>query len=146
MDTTKKIGTQKKITYNGYNISYGTVNKNDCKAFYATLEGWFIPEVSIEDSIAATRRRMRKMMPMICRTYFDDATFILDYHYPTTNVCDRPGKPTYCEIEITVLADGKFKWDKDFIFEIENFASNAYDVLLSLDEHYSIQSTKKGTH
>ena len=141
----KKLGKQRKFSHKCGKIKVGTTNAVDCKATYIRLETWMTPEESIETSIEAIRRRFIANLSKYTRIYFDDAvrTHIVDYDYSTTKLTDKPGRKSFVAIEITILANTKFNFDSDFIFECQNFGDTCFSLLETLSSNFSMSVLKK---
>ena len=140
----KKLGKTKKINHKFGKIVVGTVNSIDCKAAYVRLETWITTEESLETSIAAIRRRFIANLYNLSNVYFECLKrSIIDYDYASTKDTDKPGKKSFVAIEITLLAEDRFEFNKDFIFNAEMFGDSLFSLLQSLSEHFNISSSKK---
>ena len=130
----KEIGSEKKFDHELGRIIVGTVNKRDCKSVYVRLECYVKPEVSLESSIALIRRRFIANQYQVSRTYFEGLkSTIIDYRFPETKIKDKPSKVSFIAIEMTLLANDVFCYDKDFIFTARMFGDTMFTLLETID-------------
>lgn len=141
---TKKLGTDKVFKNNNGKIKIGTTNKFDCKAIYIRLETWVTPEESLQTSIEAIRRRFIANIHNLSNIYFEGVkTYLIDYDYALIKENDKPGKKSFINIEITLLAENRFEYNKDLIFDGEMFGDNLFTLLETLSNHFTMCSSKK---
>lgn len=140
----KKLGTKKKISHKNGKILLGTTNKFDCRAAYVRLETWVTVEESLEASIQAIRRRLIANMYRVSNIYFEGLkSTLIDYQYNETKCYDKSGKKSFISIEITLLADDRFDYDENFIYNCEAFGDTIFELLETLSNDFSMSISKK---
>lgn len=140
----KKTGTNKKFEYNGLNFNVGTIDTKNTKAAFVELSMWMTSHRGLETSIEAIRRRFRANLGKVSRIYIDGLkSTLIDYVAPDLNSAAAvSGKSTYISIEITLLANGKFIWDEDFIDSCEHLGKSLFDILLEM-EQFELHGSKQ---
>jgi len=140
----KKLGAEKKFLHKNGKILVGTTNRFDCRAAYVRLETWVTVEESLETSIQAIRRRLIANIYRVSNIYFQGLkSTLIDYQYNVTKCYDKAGKKSFISIEITLLADDRFDYDENFIFNCEAFGDTLFSLLESLNEHFDMSPSFK---
>ena len=139
----QKLGKIKKFSVENGKIEVGTINAIECKAFYIELTSWITPQVSVEASTDAIRRRfIKKVIPM-SNIYFEGVkATLIDYKFSQTKQNDISGRKSFISIEITLMAKRKFEFDKDLIYAGQMYGENCFEVLNTLSSHFTLSKTK----
>lgn len=140
----KKCGTEKTFKHKCGKILVGTIDKTNCRAAYIKLETWITVEDSLETSIQAIRRRIIANRYRIFNIYFEGLkSSLIDIAYNKTKGYGDAGKKSFISIEITILADDRFDYDEDFIFNCEAFGDTLFSLLETLSEHFDMSPSFK---
>ena len=140
----KKCGTEKTIKHKNGKIIIGTIDRVNCRAAYIKLETWITVEESLTASIQAIRRRIIANRNRIFNIYFEGLnSSLIDIAYNKTKGYGDAGKKSFISIEITLLADDKFIYDEDFIFNSQAFGDTLFSLLETLSEHFDMSPSFK---
>ena len=142
----KKCGTEKTIKHKNGKIIFGTVDKSKdgCFSVYVRLETWITVEDSLDTSIQAIRRRIIANRYRMFNIYFKGLkSSLIDYQYNQTKGKDIAGKKSFISIEVTLLANDKFDWNEDFIFNCEAFGDTLFELLETLSQHFDMSPSFK---
>lgn len=140
----KKCGTEKTIKHKNGKIIVGTIDRVNCNAAYIKLETWVTVEESLTASIQAIRRRIIANRNTIFNIYFQGLnSSLIDIAYNKTKGYGDAGKKSFISIEITLLADDRFIYDEDFIFNSQAFGDTLFSLLESLSDKFSMSVSKK---
>ncbi len=140
----KKCGTEKTIKHKNGKIIIGTIDKTNCRAAYVRLETWVTVQESLETSIASIRRRIIANRYRIFNVYFEGLkSSLIDIAYNKTKGYGYAGKKSFISIEITLLADDRFDYDEDFIFNCQAFGDTLFELLETLSEYFDMSPSFK---
>lgn len=140
----KKCGTEKTIKHKNGKIIIGTIDRVNCRAAYIKLETWITVEESLETSIQAIRRRIIANRYRIFNVYFEGLkSSLIDIAYNKTKGYGDAGKKSFISIEITILADDRFNYDENFIFNCEAFGDTLFSLLETLSNDFSMSPSFK---